>query len=170
MAFINNNSSSTTSSSAGNSSVNEEFLKCDKKSCIFNTEGDRCSLAFCFFDDTEFKLQKETFEYECRICSTKTTGDSRNAVLKVCDHCLQRMKEMGSLKACKICSRPMDPKKADLWETGICNTCRTRLTSVLTSKPRICPLCSSSHTSMPVPLTNICSSCASILRKVIKKY
>lgn len=147
------------------SAVDEEEIKCDKITCRFNIEEGKCSLQFCFYDDTEWKPQKETFKFKCQICNTEVTGDTKNADMRICDHCLTRMKEMGTLKTCKVCGRPMVVKNIALWETGICDVCLGHLSSVLTKDPRPCPFCGTSHTSMPVPLTNICPAC---VPKIIK--
>lgn len=141
------------------SDIDEEDIKCGKTGCRFNIEEGKCSLQFCFYDDTEFKPQRETFKFKCQICNTETTGDTKNADMRICDHCLSRMKEMGTLKTCKVCGRSMPVKDIALWETGICDVCLAHLSSVLTKEPRNCPFCGTAHTSMPVPLTNICPSC-----------
>lgn len=179
MAFVKNltqvsydsgSASTTNTSSAGDSSVDDKPLKCDKKTCRFNIEGDKCSLEFCFYDDTEYKLHQETFEYECQICGTKKTGDAKAADMRICDDCLKHMREMGTVKECKLCSRSIDPKKISLWGTGICDTCSTRLKSVMTKEKRRCPLCNAPHTSTTLPLTNICNKCMLVLRKLVKPY
>lgn len=166
MAFMNNNTGTTKKSSAG-SDLNG-IVKCSKDTCRFNIEGDKCSLEYCFYEDTEWKLSQETFEFECQICNEKTTGDSKNADMRICNHCLERIKEMGTVTKCKLCTGDIDPKKITLWGTGICDICAIRLKSVLNNDGRRCPLCGKNHKAMPLPLTNICSQCVTDLKEAIR--
>lgn len=143
MAFISNNNGNGTSDktsakfseikkeyeikSDSYSKISEEILMCDKTTCQFNIEEGKCSLEFCFYDDTEWKLSKDTFKFKCQICDTESVGDSKNPDMRICKHCLNRMKQMGTLKNCILCGGGMDPKTAKLWLTGICDSCIPKL-------------------------------------------
>ena len=150
MAFIKNNVSNDNSGTSGitsaeisdikkeyveksedYSSISDDIIKCDKVSCQFNIEGGKCSLEFCFYDDTEWKPSKDTFKFNCRICDTTTIGDIKNPNMRLCPICLKRMKELGTLKTCKLCGRSMDPKTIKLWQSGICDRCTSILKRVI---------------------------------------
>lgn len=109
------------------SQVNESPIKCDKVKCQFNIEDSICSLDFCFYDETEWKPNKDTFKFKCELCDTETTGDTKNPDMRICDHCKKRFKEMNTLKNCRICGGGMDPKTIMLWSSGICDKCAVNI-------------------------------------------
>lgn len=67
-------------------------MNCSNKKCLFNSE-DGCRLEFCFFDDTEWKLEKETVNVSCILCNKIFTIDAKD-FRDICPTCINKLKKL----------------------------------------------------------------------------
>ena len=67
-------------------------MNCKDKECLFNSNNG-CRLEFCFFDDTEWRLEQPKVKVKCILCDKDFEIDSKS-VQRICPECISKLKTL----------------------------------------------------------------------------